>query len=566
MDGRDLDRRRATSRTSTRRSRSSRTLGLLPFFTLGWWLREHDVVERFGLLGRRAWWVPVAALAAFAVAGWAAWFFVDGWRAMNLREWLFYDENYSSLGGTQWWAGGVRLALMVVAIVLSAAFFALLPRRTHWWTHFGQYTMYVYLLHSFVLYPFRESGVLRDLEPTWLWLPIVIVASVLIALGLATRPVRRLFRPLVEPRPGVAVRRSDARAPRGPPERPDRLAAPARAAAAARRAPRPAPERLSASRPEVGEASNVGHAVYGRGVSDDTTEDLRDEALAALRRLVDSADAAFHDGQFEAIETLVQSRRAGARRAAHRMGQVRGLLRRDPAAAPPRHGSHDPGLAAAGPHARPGGGGRARRSARGEHQLRQSARMGGILDRLRADELDVLLVSPERLNNPRFRDEQLPALMARVGLLVVDEAHCISDWGHDFRPDYRRLRDLIAGMPAGVPVLATTATANERVVHDVEEQLGRRRRRRAHDPRPAGARVAAPRRAAPAGCRDPPGMAAQPHRRPAGQRHHLRPHRVGGRRHRATAPRGRPRGARLHRPDRPGGARGVRARSSRRTG
>jgi fucose 4-O-acetylase-like acetyltransferase len=179
----------------------ARTLGLLPFFTLGWWLREHDVVERFGLLRRRAWWVPVAAVATLAVAGWAAWFFVDGWRAMHLNEWLFYDENYSSIGGTQWWAGGVRLALMVVAIVLSTAFFALLPRRTHWWTHFGQYTMYVYLLHSFVLYPFRESGVLRDLDPTWLWLPIVVVSSVLIALGLATKPVRRIFRPLVEPRP-----------------------------------------------------------------------------------------------------------------------------------------------------------------------------------------------------------------------------------------------------------------------------------------------------------------------------------------------------------------------------
>jgi fucose 4-O-acetylase-like acetyltransferase len=179
----------------------SRTLGLLPFFTLGWWLREHDIVDRFRLLRRRAWWVPVIAVAAFAVAGWAAWYFVDGWREMNLREWLFYDENYSSIGGTQWWAGGVRLALMVIAIVLSAAFFALLPRRTHWWTHFGQYTMYVYLLHSFVLYPFRESGALRDLDPTWLWLPIVVVASVVIALGLATKPVRRVFRPLVEPRP-----------------------------------------------------------------------------------------------------------------------------------------------------------------------------------------------------------------------------------------------------------------------------------------------------------------------------------------------------------------------------
>lgn len=178
----------------------SRTLGLLPFFTLGWWLREHDIVERFGLL-RRTWWSISAAIAIFALAAWAAWFFVDGWRDMNLREWLFYDENYSSIGGTEWWAGGVRLALMAVALVLCASFFALLPRGTHWWTHFGRYTMYVYLLHSFVLYPFRESGVLRDLEPTWLWLPIVVVASVLIALGLATKPVRRVFRPLVEPRP-----------------------------------------------------------------------------------------------------------------------------------------------------------------------------------------------------------------------------------------------------------------------------------------------------------------------------------------------------------------------------
>lgn len=206
----------------------SRTLGLLPFFTLGWWLREHDVVARFGLLARRPWWALASAVGVFAAAGWAAWFFVDGWREMNLREWLFYDLNYAAIGGTQWWAGGVRLALMIVALVLSAAFFALLPRDTHWWTHFGQYTMYVYLLHSFVLYPFRESGVLRNLDPTWLWLPIVIVASVLIALGLATKPVRRVFRPLVEPRPswlfadrtlaGREGRRSDPTGSRRPRE------------------------------------------------------------------------------------------------------------------------------------------------------------------------------------------------------------------------------------------------------------------------------------------------------------------------------------------------------------
>ncbi|MGW7355375.1 RecQ family ATP-dependent DNA helicase [Streptomyces sp. NPDC054802] len=87
-------------------------------------------------------------------------------------------------------------------------------------------------------------------------------------------------------------------------------------------------------------------------------------------------------------------------------------------------------------------------------------------------EVDVLLVSPERLNNPDFRDQVLPRLAAATGLLVVDEAHCISDWGHDFRPDYRRLRTMLADLPGGVPVLATTATANARVTADVAEQLG----------------------------------------------------------------------------------------------
>ncbi len=89
-----------------------------------------------------------------------------------------------------------------------------------------------------------------------------------------------------------------------------------------------------------------------------------------------------------------------------------------------------------------------------------------------AGRVDVLLVSPERLNNPGFRDQVLPKLIASAGLLVVDEAHCISDWGHDFRPDYRRLRTLLAELPPGVPVLATTATANARVTRDVAEQLG----------------------------------------------------------------------------------------------
>lgn len=92
--------------------------------------------------------------------------------------------------------------------------------------------------------------------------------------------------------------------------------------------------------------------------------------------------------------------------------------------------------------------------------------------RVAAGELDVLLVSPERLNNPEFRDNVLPALAADAGLVVVDEAHCVSDWGHDFRPDYRRIRTLVAELGPDTPVLATTATANDRVVDDVAAQLG----------------------------------------------------------------------------------------------
>lgn len=95
-----------------------------------------------------------------------------------------------------------------------------------------------------------------------------------------------------------------------------------------------------------------------------------------------------------------------------------------------------------------------------------------IHGRVRGGDLDVLLVSPERLNNPDFRDNVLPALAADAGLVVVDEAHCVSDWGHDFRPDYRRIRTLIGELGQDIPVLATTATANDRVVDDVASQLG----------------------------------------------------------------------------------------------
>ncbi|MBM6623150.1 ATP-dependent DNA helicase RecQ [Micrococcaceae bacterium RIT802] len=198
---------------------------------------------------------------------------------------------------------------------------------------------------------------------------------------------------------------------------------------------------------------------------------LHDDATEVLRRLVGHPDARFHEGQFEAIEALVD----GGRRAlvVQRTGWgksavyfVASLLLRARGAGPtlivsPLLALMRDQVAAA-----------ARAGVRAEAiNSANAVQWREITAKLDADEVDVLLVSPERLNNPAFREQQLPDLVARMGLLVIDEAHCISDWGHDFRPDYRRIRDLIGALPGNVPVLATTATANERVVHDVQEQL-----------------------------------------------------------------------------------------------
>src|SRR5690606_36783839 len=197
-----------------------------------------------------------------------------------------------------------------------------------------------------------------------------------------------------------------------------------------------------------------------------------DAAHVALRDLVGRPDAEFHDGQYEAIEALVEGRRRALvvqrtswgksavyfvatlllrRQGAGPTVLVSPLLAlmRDQIAAAERAGVRAVAINSTNAH-----------------------EWDDVLAQLDRDEVDVLLVSPERLNNPSFREQRLPALVKRIGMLVVDEAHCISDWGHDFRPDYRRLRDLISEMPSGVPVLATTATANSRVVADVAEQLG----------------------------------------------------------------------------------------------
>ena len=93
-------------------------------------------------------------------------------------------------------------------------------------------------------------------------------------------------------------------------------------------------------------------------------------------------------------------------------------------------------------------------------------------ERLRRDEVDVLLISPERLGNEHFRTEVLADVSARIALLVIDEAHCISDWGHDFRPHYRLIERIARTLPANLRLLATTATANNRVMEDLRAVLG----------------------------------------------------------------------------------------------
>jgi ATP-dependent DNA helicase RecQ len=209
--------------------------------------------------------------------------------------------------------------------------------------------------------------------------------------------------------------------------------------------------------------------------TDPTTEDILARARTALQRLVGApagTEVDFRDGQDEAVLALVRDRarvlvvqRTGWGKSA--VYFVTTALLRAAGAGPtiiisPLLALMRDQIAAA--------------ERAGIRAVTMNSANAQDWDDVRAalagDEVDVLLVSPERLNNPRFREEQLPDLAARCGLLVVDEAHCISDWGHDFRPDYRRIRDLLTGLDSAVPVLATTATANERVVTDVVEQLG----------------------------------------------------------------------------------------------
>jgi ATP-dependent DNA helicase RecQ len=195
-------------------------------------------------------------------------------------------------------------------------------------------------------------------------------------------------------------------------------------------------------------------------------------ALDLLRRALDAPLAEFRDGQWEAIDALVNRRRklmvvqrTGWGKSAVYFIATR--LLRDRGRGPTLIVS--PLLALM------------------RDQLKAAERLGlraltinstnrkewpELTRSILADRADVVLISPERLANETFVEEVLTPIAQRLGLLVVDEAHCISDWGHDFRPDYRRLVEVLRQMPASVPVIGTTATANDRVLDDIRQQLG----------------------------------------------------------------------------------------------
>ncbi len=200
--------------------------------------------------------------------------------------------------------------------------------------------------------------------------------------------------------------------------------------------------------------------------------DFLTDATIILRSLVNRPDAEFRDGQLDAIRALVEEhrrvlvvQRTGWGKSAVYFVATR--LLRDRGAGPTLIIS--PLLALmrnqidAGQH-----GGVTTRTINSDNRDQWDE----VIADLAADRIDVLLISPERFANPAFRDQVLPNLASRVGLLVVDEVHCISDWGHDFRPDYRRIGTILDLLPSHVPVLGTTATANDRVVADIEAQFG----------------------------------------------------------------------------------------------
>jgi fucose 4-O-acetylase-like acetyltransferase len=179
----------------------SRAIALLPFFLLGWHLRQWRVVDRLRALRGKIWLYRAVAVAIFAIWGTIVIVFIKSFRAISLQNWFMYDESYSSLGQSDWWSGFVRLGVILLSVLLSFCFLTLVPRRLTWFSSLGQATMYVYLLHSFILYPLRESGVLKGEHSDATWLVSMVLACIGISIALSSPLIRRIFRPLIEPKP-----------------------------------------------------------------------------------------------------------------------------------------------------------------------------------------------------------------------------------------------------------------------------------------------------------------------------------------------------------------------------
>ena len=199
---------------------------------------------------------------------------------------------------------------------------------------------------------------------------------------------------------------------------------------------------------------------------------LKNKSLRYLQQALNEPAAQFRDGQWEAIEDVVRHRKTLllVRRTGWGKSMVYFLatrLLRDQGAGPtvlisPLLSLMRNQIAAAN-----------RIGIKGETINSSNTDEWDRIEReVRSGEVDILLISPERLSNDTFRARVLNRIADRIGLFVVDEAHCISDWGHDFRPDYQRITRILQAMPGNVPVLATTATANDRVVNDVVQQVG----------------------------------------------------------------------------------------------
>ncbi|MCU1413313.1 MAG: hypothetical protein JWN80_653 [Microbacteriaceae bacterium] len=177
----------------------ARAAGLLPFFVLGWKIKQWKLADRWLALPTAiVWRWRAAAIGLFAVVAVVTAVGIDTWRELLFRRFLLYDETYASFGYDQWWAGAVRLGFMALGVVLCFALLMLIPRRETVLTRFGQATLYIYLLHSFVLYPLRQSGLIDG--PSDLLLVGLVVGSFALPFALGNRFVQKLFRPVVEPK------------------------------------------------------------------------------------------------------------------------------------------------------------------------------------------------------------------------------------------------------------------------------------------------------------------------------------------------------------------------------